>query len=374
MVAEEVEAAGVRDRRVLEAMRATPRHEFVPADQRKMAYLDMALPIGESQTISPPFVVAYMTEQLKPQPEDKVLEIGTGSGYQAAILSPLVKEVYSIEIVESLGRTAAATLDRLGYENIHTKIGDGYQGWPDRAPFDKIIVTCSPEHVPEALVEQLREGGHLIIPIGQRFQQTIYRLTKRDGELVRDALLPTLFVPMTGAAESLRKELPDPTRPVIVNGDFEELLENSTKLAAWHYQRQLSVVEDDDAPSGESYIVMRNREPGRGAQALQGLPIDGQQVRELEFTFAVRGRRIRAGQTPTELPVLAITFYDEKRGTVAHRWIGPWKGSFKWKRVRRRIRVPQDTREAVVRVGLFGATGEVAFDDLAVEVSRGSAR
>ena len=154
MVEENVLGAGVSDARIGAVMREVPRHQFVPAAWRKMAYLDTSLPIRRGQTISPPYVVARMTEELDPQPSDKVLEIGTGSGYQAAVLSGLVAEVYTIEIVESLGQTAAETLQRLGYANVHTRIGDGYQGWAEAAPFDKIIVTCSPERVPEALVAQ----------------------------------------------------------------------------------------------------------------------------------------------------------------------------------------------------------------------------
>jgi protein-L-isoaspartate(D-aspartate) O-methyltransferase len=159
MVAEAIVGAGIKNPRVIEAMRRTPRHEFVPPEQRHLAYYDMALPIGFGQTISPPFVVALMTEALDPQPTDRVLEVGTGSGYQAAVLSPLVKEVYTIEIVEPLARRAAETLARLGYKNVFVKAGDGYLGWPEKAPFDKIIVTCSPEEVPQPLVDQLAEGG-----------------------------------------------------------------------------------------------------------------------------------------------------------------------------------------------------------------------
>ena len=178
-------AAGVKDKRVCEAMRATPRHEFVPAALQRYAYFDTSLPIGEGQTITSPFVVAYMTEHLEPQPTDKVLEIGTGSGYQAAVLSGLVSEVYTIEIVEKLGQQAAKTLRRLGYDNVKTKIGDGYQGWAEHAPFDKIIVTCSPENVPKPLVEQLREGGRLVVPLGKRYQQTLYLFKKVKGESSR---------------------------------------------------------------------------------------------------------------------------------------------------------------------------------------------
>src|SRR5882757_470073 len=176
MVDKEIVAAGVKNERVVKAMRDTPRHEFVPVGEREHAYLDMALPIGNSQTISPPFVVASMTEAIDPKPTDKVLEIGTGSGYQAAVLSPLVKEVYTIEIVDPLGRAAARVLQRLQYKNVFPKIGDGFQGWPEKAPFDKIIVTCSPEKVPQPLVDQLADGGLMAIPVGERYSQTLYLL------------------------------------------------------------------------------------------------------------------------------------------------------------------------------------------------------
>src|SRR3954463_8183944 len=213
MVDKEIVAAGVKNERVVKAMRDTPRHEFVPLGEREHAYLDMALPIGNSQTISPPFVVASMTEAIDPQPTDKVLEIGTGSGYQAAILSPLVKDVYTIEIVDELSKHATRTLKRLHYDNVHTRSGDGYKGWPEVAPFDKIIVTCSPEKVPQPLVDQLREGGRLIVPVGERFQQTLYLYRKVKGKLEAQPLTPTMFVPMTGKAESQRAVLPDLANP-----------------------------------------------------------------------------------------------------------------------------------------------------------------
>src|SRR5262245_45958760 len=188
MVDKEIVAAGVKNERVVRAMRDTPRHEFVRPDERGRAYLDMALPIGSGQTISPPFVVASMTEAIDPQPGDRVLEIGTGSGYQAAVLSPLVTDVYTIEIVEPLARRATQTLKRLKYKNVHTRAGDGYKGWPEAAPFDKIIVTCSPEKVPQPLVEQLRDGGLMVIPVGERYQQTLYLMRKADGKLKSEAL------------------------------------------------------------------------------------------------------------------------------------------------------------------------------------------
>ncbi len=369
MVEEEIVGAGVTNARVIEAMRTVPRHEFVPFAQRKMAYLDMALPIGYGQTISPPFIVAYMTEQLDPQPGDKVLEIGTGSGYQAAVLSGLVAEVYTIEIVEPLARRAAETLKRLKYTNVQVKAGDGFAGWPEHAPFDKIIVTCSPERVPRPLVEQLREGGRLVIPVGERYQQNLYVLTKRDGRLVTEALKPTLFVPMTGAAEQQRQVQPDPTRPEIRNGDFEQVLDKSQEPAGWHYQRQLELIENG-APSGRRYVRFHNAEPGRNSQALQGLGVDGRQVRRLKVALWVQGRDIRPGPQPLQLAALVVIFYDENRATVGEAVVGPWRGSFPWQEQTSLIDVPPRAREAIVRVGLLGAVGELCVDHIRLEASQ----
>jgi len=159
------------------------------------------LQIGQGQTISQPYIVAFMTEQLQPKRKDRVLEIGTGSGYQAAVLAELAGEVYSIEIIEPLAKTAEATLRRLGYKNVQVKAGDGYKGWPEHAPFDAITVTCAPDHVPQPLIDQLKEGGRMIIPVGGFGDQELYLLEKKNGELERRAVLPVRFVPMTGEAQ-----------------------------------------------------------------------------------------------------------------------------------------------------------------------------
>ena len=202
MVKEQLSGSGrgIIDARVLTALGKVPRHEFVPADLRYRACDDRSLPIGYGQTISQPFVVAFMTEQLNPQPTDRVLEIGTGSGYQAAVLAELVREVYTIEIVAPLAQRARAGLKRLGYTNIRTRAGDGYQGWPEAAPFDAIIVTCAPDKVPSPLVEQLRDGGRMIIPVGLPGDQELILLHKQGGHLEQTAMLPVRFVPMTGRA------------------------------------------------------------------------------------------------------------------------------------------------------------------------------
>jgi protein-L-isoaspartate(D-aspartate) O-methyltransferase len=200
MVQQQLVARGIHEERVLAAMAKVPREEFVPVDERSDAYTDHPLPIGYDQTISQPYIVAFMTEQLHPKLSDRVLEIGTGSGYQAAILAELVAEVYTIEIAEPLARNAEATLARLGYKNVHVKVGDGYKGWPENAPFDAIIVTCAPDRVPRPLTDQLKDGGRMIIPVGDRFAQELYLLEKKNGQLKESAVLPVRFVPMAGEA------------------------------------------------------------------------------------------------------------------------------------------------------------------------------
>ena len=198
MVQQQLMPRGIREASVLAAMAKVPREEFVPADSRTASYEDGPLPIGYGQTISQPYIVAFMTEQLRPKPSDRLLEVGTGSGYQAAILAELVADVYTIEIIEPLAKNAEATLQRLGYKNVHVKVGDGYSGWPEHAPFDAIIVTCAPDKVPQPLTDQLKEGGRMIIPVGDRFAQELYLLEKKNGQLKESVTLPVRFVPMAG--------------------------------------------------------------------------------------------------------------------------------------------------------------------------------
>ena len=198
MVREQIEARGVRDARVLRAMRDIPRHLFIPEVLRGRAYADSPLPIGLGQTISQPYIVALMTELLQPGPSMKVLEIGTGSGYQAAVLSPLVKEIYTIEIVRELAQSSATRLSKLGYKNVTVRFGDGYQGWPEKAPFDRIILTAAPPQLPQALLDQLKPGGKLVAPIGpQGFNQELIVVDKSaDGTIKRRSVIPVMFVPM----------------------------------------------------------------------------------------------------------------------------------------------------------------------------------
>ena len=333
----------------------------------------MALPIGKSQTISSPFIVALMTEALDPQPTDKVLEIGTGSGYQAAVLSPLVEHVYSIEIVEELGQTAQRTLKRLDYKNVSVRIGDGFLGWPNAAPFDKIIVTCSPESVPKPLVEQLREGGQMIIPVGERYQQTLFKMTKQDGELIRQPLRPTLFVPMTGTAEENREQHPDGANPKVINGDFSQPIDATDPskvdfVPGWYYGRQVRLMQKGSSSQGSpAFVRFSNETPGLSSHLLQGIAIEGKQVSMIRLSGQVRTENIKKGPTRDAMPSIAISFYDRQRQELGTFWIGPFRGTRPWRSSSKLIRVPANTTESILRIGLFGATGVADFADISIE-------
>jgi protein-L-isoaspartate(D-aspartate) O-methyltransferase len=197
MVDEQLRARGIRDERVLTAVGDVPRHLFVPSDHQAAAYADTPLPIGHGQTISQPYIVGFMSEALQVEPSHKVLEIGTGSGYQAAILGKLAGEVYTIELVPELAERARAALAAQGFDNVHVRAGDGYLGWPEHAPFDRIMVTAAPEEVPQALVDQLATGGRMVVPVGPRFgDQELRILTKTAAGVMTERSLPVRFVPM----------------------------------------------------------------------------------------------------------------------------------------------------------------------------------
>ena len=204
MVETQIKARGVKTPRVLSALLKVERHRFVPEENLNSAYSDQPLPIGEGQTISQPYIVALMTELLDLKGDEKVLEIGTGSGYQAAILAELSKEVYTIEIIESLASMSKKRLLELGYQNIQVKAGDGYLGWPEFAPFDAIIVTAAPDHIPKPLIEQLKEGGRMVVPVGTHTQE-LKKIFKRSGKIETTDVIPVLFVPMTGEGVKHKK-------------------------------------------------------------------------------------------------------------------------------------------------------------------------
>ena len=363
----ELIAEGVKDPRVLKAVANTERHLFVPEADRQNSYFDMSLPIGDGVTISPPYVVAFMTEQLDPQSSDRVLEIGTGSGYQAAILSPLVSQVYTIEIIESLGNEAAERLQKLGYDNVHVRVGDGYKGWPENAPFDKIIVTCSPEKIPQPLIDQLKEGGKLLIPLGNRYQQSLCLVTKREGKLERRVLESTFFVPMTGRAEEVRSVKQDDGVPVLANGSFEELTGEQAP-ADWFYLRQAEIVSGPTAADGKRYLKLSNTTPGRAAHALQSIGLDGRRFKEVEISVSIRSVGVEFS-TDDSFAGIKVYFYDEQRRQIGSGSFGSWRGSSPWSEYVTRFPVPAEARILGLNVGLYGASGELDIDHLRLDAN-----
>jgi len=205
MVETQLKSRDIQNERILNAMKKVPRHRFMPASVRQYAYVDSPVPIGEGQTISQPYIVGLMTQTVDPGPGDRALEVGTGSGYQAAVLGELVQEVYTIEIIPDLAERAGKMLSELGYDNVEVRLGDGYQGWPEEAPFDIILVTAAPEIIPQPLIDQLAEGGRLVVPVGPQGEiQTLTLVTREKGEVKRTYITDVRFVPMTGEVQQLR--------------------------------------------------------------------------------------------------------------------------------------------------------------------------
>jgi protein-L-isoaspartate(D-aspartate) O-methyltransferase len=369
MVEQLQEDEGLHDERVLTAMREVPRHWFVPRRLQPMAYYDIALPIGRGQTLTPPSMVAGVVDRLDLEAPHKVLEVGTGTGYQAAVLSRLAGDVYSIEIEPALAHRARATLKRLGCQNVQVRTGDGYQGWPEHAPFDRIIVACSPETVPVPLIQQLREGGKLIVPLGTGYDQMLFLMTKTNGVLVREAVGPIAFVPMTGRAELDREQPLDALEPALVNGGFEVVQPSTARPASWYHQRQVKLVAAD-APEGQRYAVFENATPGRTSEASQALAVDGRQVRALALSGLARGSEIQRGTETRSRASVVLAFYDAHREPIGAAALGDWIGTFDWQPFEYSVEVPAASREAVLRVGLSGATGRLAVDGLRLTVVR----
>jgi protein-L-isoaspartate(D-aspartate) O-methyltransferase len=361
---------GIKDQGVLRSVGTTPRHEFVPPEYVARAYLDIAIPIGDQQTISSPYIVALMTEALQPKPTDVVLEIGTGSGYQAAILSPLVKDVYTIEIKEDLGQRTIGLLEELGYANVHCKLGDGFQGWKEHAPFDKIIVTCSPADVPVPLQEQLKEGGLMVIPVGERYQQILYLMRKKDGKLEKEALTPTLFVPMTGNAEQSRPDKPDGSNPVLFNTSFEEPLIRNFHIPGWYYQFGCVQIEDEYAPDGKNVVQFESYDPNLPNMLLQGIPIDGRIVKKIKLGAYISLKDVKIGRDKEKSPSIAIQYFDADRNRIGYNYVGGFKGTRNWRYEEKTFPVPPLAREAIVSIGLFGAEGIARFDGVVLQAVR----
>ena len=360
MVEDRVEREGIRNEVVLKTIREVPRHLFVAEKYRSYAYEEKIIDIGYKQTLSTAYIVAYMTEAIDPQPTDRVLEIGTGSGYQAAVLAKIVKEVYTIEIVEPLGNEARDRLKTMGYKNVWVKTGDGFKGWPDHAPFDKIIVTCSPEKVPQPLADQLKEGGKMIIPLGERYLQAFYLFEKKDGRLVKTKLLPTLFVPMTGKAEEERKTKTDYSRPHVANGNFESSTDGVPD--GWFYVRQ-GALEHSKASQAKTFITFSNREPGRDAHAIQGVGMDGTKAHAIRISFQAKGEEVLPDAS--EPPGLLVLFFDSNNKRVGAKIVGSrLRGTFGWTKVSEEVDVPRETHMAMVQIGLRGGTGKLSVNDI----------
>ena len=241
--------------------------------------------------------------------------------------------------------------------------------------------------MPLPLIEQLREGGLIIIPVGQRYQQTLYRMQKVDGKLVRQALHPTLFVPMTGAAEEGRKELPDPANPVVVNGAFEILPSQSQAttedfVPGWYYGRQVTQVTPsaasqsaganeassrEAAPEGKTFVRFENETPGLSSHLLQGIAIDGREVSMIRLSGRVQVEGVKIGPNTDSLPMIAVSLYDDQRRDLGAFWLGPFRGTRSWRDVSRLVRIPPQTRELILRIGLFGGTGKAEFDAIAIQ-------
>lgn len=365
MVAEEIQPHGIQDARLLDAMREVPREQFLPLNKRSVAYLNIAITFGEGHVMLPPLVTAHMIEQLEPKYSDKVLVVGTGTGYSSALLSRITNKVYTVEIDRATAATAEETFKRVKYDNISLKVGDGFEGWKEHAPFQKIIVECSPENVPQPLLEQLDEGGLLLIPIGVDFDQTMHLYKKVNGELSSISAWPTLLVPMKGRAEELKSSSDQPRVPAINNGGFEELLEGTKDVpVGWSYLRQGRVIEDNLSPEGKRCLQFTNETPGNAAMALQAFPVDGKTTSEITLSFRVMGKEIRPGQTRQQLPRVEVTFFDEKRRPVGGDWVGGWYMNFDWVKKDRRFTVPRLAKFAIVQLTMEGATGEIRFDDI----------
>lgn len=257
-------------------------------------------------------------------------------------------------------------------DNVHVRIGDGYKGWAEAAPFDSIIVTCSPESVPQPLIDQLKEGGRMMIPVGERYQQAFYLCKKVNGKLEKERLMQTLFVPMTGEAEEKRTVQPDAAKPALVNGNFQEIQKDGTP-AHWHYARNVAVLQGTKAEPNVARFVRQR--PSKTAdtrdlgfsQMLQGFAINGQSVPVLRIDYWIRGEKVTALQGPVMTPSASLVFYDENRNIIDEIPLGRCTGSFNWRHVSNGIRIQPETREAVLFLGLLASSGQMDIRDVEIK-------
>ena len=383
MVDKEIVAAGVTNERVIRAMRDTPRHEFVPANQRRVRLsrhgpADRRRPDDLAAVHRGLHDAGDRSAAHRPRAGDRHRQRLPGGRAQPAG----ERRVHDRDRRAAQPAARRATLKRLGYKNVFTRAGDGYKGWPEAAPFDKIIVTCSPEEVPQPLVDQLREGGLMIIPVGERYQQNLYLMRKVSGKLKSEALRATLFVPMTGEAEAQRAVKPDPEESTNRQRQLRRRARRRRRQqangrtakepAGWHYQRQLTLqAECADAPDGKSYVTFHNAEPGRGSHALQGFAVDGREVSTLRLILLGPRRQHpprRASQTNCRRSSSRSTTSAARRSAKnrsAHS-PAPSLGVDEDKS----LRVPLRAREAILRIGLLGAVGELSLDDLRLQPQR----
>lgn len=387
---------GLENDLVLSAMMRIPREKFLPQNKKSGAYRDVAIPIGCSRMDYSPYITAYCISQLDPAPDDKVLEIGTGCGYASAVLSLLVREVHTVEFHATLSKKANQSLKKIGIKNVYGKIGDGFQGCPEQAPFDKIIVWGAVEDIPESLIDQLKEGGRMVVSVGEKYQQTLYLCRKKNGELKKETLPPTFFTSMPGEAESRRILLADPKNPSILGGDFEHYYGETRLPYGWYHVKNARILQGPDAPNGTNYMRFEvepeytivhdphEMEDSYGeppeqfvpsaektAQIVQSFAIDGKTVSRVKFGVFLRAENIQPldPQNPPK-GTIVLAFYGEDREVLQCVQLASVYGSFNWKPFSTEIPVPRKTLEADLYIGLFQNAGRLDIDAVSLERTR----
>ena len=363
MVDEEIVAAGVKNPRVIEAMRDTPRHEFVPLDQRKNAYYDMALPIGEGQTISPPFVVAYMTEELDPQPDRQ----GAGNRHRQRLSGGRAGRAGARGLHHrdrrAVGPQGGEDAETAALRQRARQGGRRLQGLAGARPLRQDHRHLLAGKGAAGLGRSnCKEGGRMVVPVGERYQQTLYLLKKGDGQNgVREAAADAVRAhDRPGRGSGARSSPTRPVRPSTTAASSTSAGDPPLP-AGWHYQRQLKLVAGNEAPRARTTSLFSNATPGRGCQALQGFAVDGRKVPQLELSACVRGKDIRPGQNPPPNAGHGHYLLRRERASIGEAGMGPWRGTFDWQAELKRIDVPSKAREAVMRIGLLGAVGELSL-------------